>query len=115
MPGWTVSGGELADRVARDTGDGGALHATEEGTGGEDAGCDDEGLGHGRVADRVGVRRGAVGDEIDAGRVGERRQQVALVGIGQPGFEESRSLGALTGRYDNDHWSIMPTSRGSAV
>nr|BFF13852.1 hypothetical protein GCM10025699_51550 [Microbacterium flavescens] len=96
-------GGELADGVAGDAGDLRTVDAGEERVGGEDAGRHDERLRDGGVADGVGVGRGSVGDEVDPCSVGERREAVGELGVGQPRFEESGFLGALTGRYDNDH------------
>jgi len=79
----------------------------------EDAGRDDERLGDGSVADRVGVRDGAVPDEVDAGGLRERSEAVAEGGVREPRLEESGGLGALTRGDDDDHAFSLPIRAGS--
>ena len=48
-------------------------------------------------------RRGSVGDEVDSDGVGDRAELGSSALEIEPGFEEPGSLGALSGRDDDDH------------
>ena len=72
---------------------------------------DEQRLGDRGVLDGVLVGRGAVGDEVDLGGVGERGQLVTQAGQLEPRGEEARGLGALAGADDDDHvfHPVLPT------
>jgi hypothetical protein len=96
-------GCHLADRVSGDAGDLRAAAVGEQGAEGEESGRDDERLGDRGVADRVGVARGAVRGEVDARGVGEAVELFPEPRLSEPGGEETGSLGALSGRNNNNH------------
>jgi hypothetical protein len=107
--------GDLADRVAGARADG--LEAVrgvlEQGQEGHQAGGHDERLGDRGVLDGVRVGGGAVGDEVHPGDGREPGHAVPESGELQPGVEESRGLGALSGRDDNQHALHSAPFRGA--
>jgi hypothetical protein len=94
-------GRQLADGVAGDgVGDPGRVvrlveRAGQEGGQGHEPGRDDERLRDGGVADRLGVRGRAVGDEVEPGDGTQPSQPLGDVGHLQPRGEEAGGLGAL--------------------
>ena len=101
--------GDLADGVTGDHAD--AVHpeavcpvrCLQELPSGQQTGGHQQRLGHGGVADGVGVGLGAVVAQIE---LGDRREPIQSVGeglLGQPGSQEPGSLCALTGRDDGQH------------
>ncbi|MDR6171359.1 hypothetical protein QE359_002388 [Curtobacterium sp. SORGH_AS776] len=101
-------GGELADRVAGDPAHEGTAAVGEQGVGRDETGGDDERLRERRVLDGLGVGLGAVGGEVDADGLGPRPHAVTDGGVLEPGGEEAGGLGALSGRDDDDHRTILP-------
>ena len=59
-------------------------------------------------------RRRAVGDEVDADGVGDAFELLAEPALSEPGFEKSGGLGALSGRYDDNH-TLHPASARGAI
>jgi hypothetical protein len=49
-----------------------------------------------------------VGGEIDSGGIGDCSELIAQFLILEPRCKESGGLGALTGRYNNNHLAILP-------
>lgn len=93
--------GELAHRVAgRDVDDLLSGTPVEQRAERDEGRTDDEGLGDGRVPDRVGVGLGPVPDEVDAGRLGERGERLGRAGELEPRAQEAGGLGALTRAHD---------------
>ena len=75
---------------------------------------DQQGLRDGRVADRVRVGRGAVGDQVEAGRAGRPRDRLGDGRQLEPRGEHAGGLGALTGADDDEHvlHSCLPGAAG---
>ena len=111
-------GGDLADRVPGEGAGAGGCRGVPAVAGaagecpqGEQAGADEQWLGHRGVLDGVLVGRRAVGDEVDLGGVGQCGQLVTQAGQLEPRGEEARGLGALAGADDDDHvvHPVLPT------
>ena len=107
-------GGDLADAVAGDRADllegVGGCGKTLEGR--DQAGRDQQRLGDLGVADRVGVRLGAVVGQVEAG---DRREPVEARGerrVLEPGREEAGRLGTLAGSDDHEHVTQLCRDRG---
>ena len=108
--------GELTDRVAGGHPDdvlGGDVERlvraeVEDGPQARQRGGHEQRLRHGGVADGVGVRRGAVGDEIQAGRAGGPRDRLGDGRQLEPRGEHAGGLGALTGADDSEHPTTLP-------
>ena len=105
--------GELTDRVAGDAAE--LVAATAVGHGGEaeQGGRDDQGLRDRGIPDRVGVADRAVLAQLDAGGVGQGIEMLGETGLGEPGFEESGGLRALSGRDDYDWHGFHPALPGA--
>ena len=75
---------------------------------------DEQRLGDGGVPDGVGVRRGAVGDQVEAGRAGGPRDRLGDGRQLEPRGEHAGGLGALTGADDDEHATTLPGRRRPA-
>ena len=94
---------QLADAVARHRADGAEVVAGEQVESRDQAGGDQQRLGDLGVTDRVGIGLGAVVGEIEPGHRRQRLEAGAESAVLEPGREESRRLGALTGSDDDQH------------
>ena len=94
--------GELTDGVAGEHATGGAEGrvAREQGTRGDEASGDDEGLRDGRVLDGVGVGLRAVRHEVEARGIAECLEPGAYAVELEPRGQEAGGLGALTRAHD---------------
>lgn len=93
-------GGDLTDAVACDGAEGG--RGTERGRG-QQARGDQQGLGHGRVADRVCVCVRAVVGKVQLDGVRPRGDAVGGTGKFEPGSQEAGRLSALAGSDEYEH------------
>jgi len=105
-------GRQLADRVAgRHVDHARRVGAVEDHPERDERRRDDERLGHGGVADGVGVRRGAVRDEVRPCRGGERVEHVSDTGQLEPRAEHPGGLRALSRADDGEHAPTVPSRR----
>lgn len=92
-------GGDLADAVVGDR----AGRYVAQGGGGQQSGRHEQRLGHGGVADRVGVGLGAVVGEVQSDGVRPRAETVGGTGEVEPRSQEAGRLGALAGSDEYEH------------
>ncbi len=95
----TGADAHLAERVGR---------MGEEAEQRDQSGRHQQRLGDGGVPDGVGVSLGAEVQQIEVCHRGEPLEALLESGQLEPGGEEAGSLGALTGRDDDEHGATLP-------
>jgi hypothetical protein len=98
-------GGDLAHRVSGGHPDEGERvgRMREQLEGRQQPGGDQQRLRDGGVADRLGVRLGAVVRKVQTAYRGEPGGAGGEAGLTQPGLEETGGLRPLSGRHDGEH------------
>jgi hypothetical protein len=101
-------GGDLPDRVTSNGRGCGQVCVGRQSPKGEQTGGDDERLGNPGVTDGVGVRRRAMGDEVQTGDLRVLLKQPPVGRVIKPRRKETGRLGALAWAYENNHATSLP-------